>query len=439
MLKVGQEIDVVVLDINREKERVSLGLKQMPANPWDNIEERFPVGPKVKGKVINLVPYGAFVEIEPGVEGLIHVSELSWTKRIARPSDVLTVGQEIEAVVLGINSEEQKISLGVRQLETNPWDEIEQRYPIGTQVKGKVRNLTAYGAFVELEEGIDGMIHVSDMSWTRKINHPSEVLKKGDEVEAVVLEIDKANQRISLGIKQLENDPWKDIDTALQGRRPRQGQGHQARQLRRVRAACRTTSTASSTSRRSARTASTRSRTCSRSARKSKPASSRSTRPSAASVSPSRPRTTPRKTLKTEARRSTRCVPAKTWSASEQAFEVAAEEYRPGESKKKKSTEHRSRNLRVKFPILTMDKTEITAYLKTHCGWSNGVRAVLEKYDLPYTEKDIIQNPAFRWEMEQKSGQPLSPCVEVNGKMLADISGEELEGYLLERAMLVQR
>jgi len=212
LLKTGQEVDVVVLDINREKERVSLGLKQTQKNPWDQTEERFPVGQKVRGKVTNLVPYGAFVEIEEGVEGLIHVSELSWTKRITRPSDVLTVGQEVEAVVLGVNKEEQKISLGIRQLEPNPWDEIEHRYQIGRQVKGTVRNLTAYGAFVELEEGIDGMIHVSDMSWTRKINHPSEVVKKGDEVEAVVIDIDKQNQRISLGIKQLEGDPWKDID-----------------------------------------------------------------------------------------------------------------------------------------------------------------------------------------------------------------------------------
>jgi small subunit ribosomal protein S1 len=212
LLKVGQELEVVVLDINKEKERVSLGLKQTQKNPWDQTENRFPVGAKVKGKVTNLVPYGAFVEIEEGVEGLIHVSELSWTKRIARPSDVLAVGQEVEAVVLGVNKEEQKISLGVRQLEPNPWDEIEHRYQIGKQVKGIVRNMTAYGAFVELEEGIDGMIHVSDMSWTRKINHPSELLKKGDEMEAVVIDIDKQNQRISLGIKQLEGDPWKDID-----------------------------------------------------------------------------------------------------------------------------------------------------------------------------------------------------------------------------------
>jgi small subunit ribosomal protein S1 len=212
LLKIGQEVDVVVLDINKEKERVSLGLKQTQRNPWDKIEERFPVGAKVHGKVTNLVPYGAFVEIEEGVEGLIHVSELSWTKRITRPSDVLTQGQEIEAVVLGVNKEEQKISLGVRQLDPNPWDAIEHRYALGSVVKGKIRNMTAYGAFVELEEGIDGMIHVSDLSWTRKINHPSEVLKKNDEVEAIVLDIDKVNQRISLGIKQLESDPWKEID-----------------------------------------------------------------------------------------------------------------------------------------------------------------------------------------------------------------------------------
>ena len=212
LLKVGQEIEVVVLDINRDKERVSLGLKQTQKNPWEETEGRFPVGTKLKGKVTNLMPYGAFVEIEEGVEGLIHVSELSWTKRITRPSDVLTLGQEIEAIVLGVNKEEQKISLGVRQLEPNPWEEIEHRYPIGKQVKGIVRNMTAYGAFVELEEGIDGMIHVSDMSWTRKVNHPSEVIKKGDELEAVVIDIDKNSQRISLGIKQLEDDPWKTIE-----------------------------------------------------------------------------------------------------------------------------------------------------------------------------------------------------------------------------------
>jgi len=213
MLGIGQKIEVQILEVNREKERVSLGLKQLQNNPWENIEARYPVGQRVRGKVTKLVAYGAFVEVEEGVEGLVHVSELSWTKRIARPSDVLTVGQEIEASVLGINKEERKISLGVRQLDTNPWDDIDARYPIGTQMKRAVRNLTAYGAFVELEEGIDGMIHVSDLSWTRKINHPSELLKKGQEVDAVVLGIDKANQRISLGMKQLDTDPWSIIDT----------------------------------------------------------------------------------------------------------------------------------------------------------------------------------------------------------------------------------
>lgn len=212
ILKVGQEIDVVVLDINREKERVSLGLKQKLANPWENIDAKYQVGQKVKGRVVNLVPYGAFVELEPGVEGLVHVTELSWTKRIAKPADVLKVDQDLEAIVLGINREEQKISLGIRQLEANPWDKALEKYPPGTKVKGKIRNLTSYGAFIELEEGLDGMIHVSDISWTRKINHPSEVLKKGDEIEAVVLEIDKANQRIAVGLKQLAEDPWSNID-----------------------------------------------------------------------------------------------------------------------------------------------------------------------------------------------------------------------------------
>jgi small subunit ribosomal protein S1 len=212
VLKVGQDIDVVVLDVNKEKERVSLGLKQKMANPWANIEAKYPVGTKVKGKVVNLVPYGAFVELEPGVEGLVHVTELSWTKRVAKPSDILKQDQELEAIVLGINRDEQKISLGIRQLESNPWDNAEQKYPPGTRVKGKIRNLTSYGAFIELEEGLDGMIHVSDISWTRKINHPSEVFKKGDEVEAQVLEVDKTNQRIAVGVKQLSQDPWDQID-----------------------------------------------------------------------------------------------------------------------------------------------------------------------------------------------------------------------------------
>ena len=212
MLRIGQAVDVQILDVDREKERVSLGLKQMTDNPWADIEGKFPIGQQVKGKITKLLPYGAFVELERGVEGLVHVSELSWVKRITRPSDVLELDQEIEAVVLGISIEEQKISLGVRQLEPNPWDEIEGKYPIGAHITGQVRNLTAYGAFVGLEEGIDGMIRVSDLSWTRKINHPSEILKKNEEVEAIVLSIDKENQRVSLGIKQLDNDPWSDID-----------------------------------------------------------------------------------------------------------------------------------------------------------------------------------------------------------------------------------
>jgi small subunit ribosomal protein S1 len=212
MLKVGEELDVVVLDINRERERVSLGLKQKTENPWERIEEKYPVNSKIKGRVVNLVPYGAFVELEPGVEGLVHVTELSWTKRIAKASDVLNQGDEVEAVVLGINREEQKISLGLRQLDANPWEAALEKYPPGTKIKGKVRNLTSYGAFVELEEGLDGMVHVSDLSWTRKTNHPSELLKKGDEVEAVVQEVDVPNQRISLSIKHLSDDPWEHIE-----------------------------------------------------------------------------------------------------------------------------------------------------------------------------------------------------------------------------------
>jgi len=212
MLKQGEEIQVMIIEVNREKERVSLGLKQTTKNPWDEIDRKYPVGAKIAGRVVNLVPYGAFVELEPGVEGLVHITEMSWTKRITKPSEMLKVGQELEAVVLGIQKEEQKISLGLRQLEPNPWDMVRHNYPIGARVSGKVRNMTTYGAFIELEEGIDGMVHVSDMSWTRKVNHPSEVLKKGDDVDATVLDVDPQQQRISLGMKQLTNDPWSDID-----------------------------------------------------------------------------------------------------------------------------------------------------------------------------------------------------------------------------------
>ncbi len=211
ILKVGQELDVMVLGVDRERERVSLGLKQTQENPWTSIQDRFPVGSRVSGKVVNLAAYGAFIEIAPGIEGLVHISEFSWTKRVARASDMLSVGDEVQVVVLSIDVENQKIALGIRQTQENPWDTIQERYPVGSRVKGKVRNFTPYGAFVELEEGIDGMIHVSDMSWTRKINHPSECLQKGQEVEAVVLDVNAKEQRISLGLKQAQNDPWDEI------------------------------------------------------------------------------------------------------------------------------------------------------------------------------------------------------------------------------------
>ena len=211
VLKVGQEIDVMVLDIDRDRERISLGLKQTQANPWDSIQEQFPVGARVQGKVVNLAAYGAFVEIAPGIEGLVHISEFSWTKRVARASDMLSVGDEVQVVVLSVDVENQKIALGIHQTQANPWDTVQDRFPAGSKIKGKVRNFTAYGAFVELEEGIDGMIHVSDMSWTRKINHPSECLQKGQEVEAVVLDVNPKEQRISLGLKQAQPDPWDEI------------------------------------------------------------------------------------------------------------------------------------------------------------------------------------------------------------------------------------
>ena len=213
IMKVGDELDVMVLDIDRERERISLGLKQTQANPWDAIQDQFPVGARVSGKVVNLAPYGAFVEIAPGIEGLVHISEFSWTKRVARASDMLAIGDEVQVVVLSIDMENQKIALGIRQTQANPWDTVQERFPVGSKIKGKVRNFTAYGAFVELEEGIDGMIHVSDLSWTRKINHPSELLQKGEEVEAVVLDVNPKEQRISLGLKQAQQDPWDEIAT----------------------------------------------------------------------------------------------------------------------------------------------------------------------------------------------------------------------------------
>ncbi len=213
MLEIGQEVEVMVLDIDFTKERVSLGLKQKTKNPWDDVESKYAVGSVVKGRIVNIMPYGAFVEIEEGVEGLIHVSEMSWTKRVTKAGDVVSVGEEVEAVVLEIDKEGKKISLGLRQKTRNPWEVLAEKYPAGSKIHGKVRNMTSYGAFVEIENDIDGMIHVSDMSWTRKINNPNEVLKVGDEVDAVILDIDPQQQRISLGLKQTEDDPWSEIES----------------------------------------------------------------------------------------------------------------------------------------------------------------------------------------------------------------------------------
>ncbi len=215
VLQIGEPVNVMILNVDEEKDRISLGLKQLTPNPWDNIDQLYPVGSRIKGKVVNLKPYGAFVEIEKGVEGLVHVSELSWTKRIGKASDVLQLDDEVEAVVLSIDKDEQKISLGVRQTESNPWEEVQLQNPVGTRLRGKVRNFTTYGAFVALAEGVDGMIHVSDMSWTRKVNHPSEMLEIGQEVDCVILSVDADNQRISLGMKQVEEDPWSSIGDRL--------------------------------------------------------------------------------------------------------------------------------------------------------------------------------------------------------------------------------
>ena len=211
VLNVGDEIKVQVLKFDRESERVSLGYKQLKADPWTTATLKYPVGVRVKGKVVSLTDYGAFVELEEGVEGLIHVSEMSWSKKVKHPSKVLTVGQEVECQVLGIDQEAHRISLGLKQVESNPWNELTEKYPVGSKIKGKVRNLTEFGAFVEVEEGIDGLIHISDLSWTKRVKHPSEVLKKGDTVEAVVLNIDAENQRLSLGLKQLATDMWDEF------------------------------------------------------------------------------------------------------------------------------------------------------------------------------------------------------------------------------------
>jgi len=211
IVALGDKLQVKVLDFNENKERISLGLKQLSEHPWKGIEDKFPEGSKVRGKIVSITDYGAFMELEKGIEGLIHISEMSWTQHIKHPSKIVGIGDIVEAVVLKIDKESQKISLGFKQLEPDPWENVPTEFPIGTVLKGKVRNIAAFGAFVELKEGVDGLIHVSDMSWTKKINHPGELLKKGDTVEVKVLDIDQEKRRISLGVKQLTEDPWSDL------------------------------------------------------------------------------------------------------------------------------------------------------------------------------------------------------------------------------------
>jgi small subunit ribosomal protein S1 len=208
MVSIDQEIEVMILDIDREKEKIALGLKQKQANPWDDVDVKYPVNTKVRGTVVNVMSYGAFVKLEPGIEGLVHISEMSWTKRIQHPSELVQIGDEIDVVILGVDKEGQQLSLGMKQTQTNPWETVADKYPVGSIINGKVRNLTNYGAFIELEEGIDGLLHVSDMSWTRKISHPSEMLEKGQEVRCKVLSVDQDRRRIALGVKQLDEDPW---------------------------------------------------------------------------------------------------------------------------------------------------------------------------------------------------------------------------------------
>jgi small subunit ribosomal protein S1 len=208
MVKIDDQIEVMVLHIDYEKEKIALGLKQKSASPWDKVPEKYPVGSTVKGAVVNVMSYGAFVKLEDGIEGLVHISEMSWTKRISHPSELVHIDQEVDVMVLDINKEKQEISLGMKQTQSNPWDKVADRYPPGALVKGKVRNLTNYGAFIEIEEGIDGLLHVSDMSWTRKIGHPSEVVEKGQEVECKVVAVDQERRRIALGLKQMDDDPW---------------------------------------------------------------------------------------------------------------------------------------------------------------------------------------------------------------------------------------
>jgi small subunit ribosomal protein S1 len=211
MVDLGQELNVKVLDIDWDRERISLGLKQLQAYPWEGVTEKYPVGARVQGKVVSITNYGAFVELEPGIEGLVHISEMSWTRNVRHPSKIVSIGETIEAVVLKVDTEQEKISLGMKQTEQDPWVMLPMKYPVGTKISGKVRNLTSFGAFVEIEPGIDGLIHISDMSWTRRVQHPSEAVKKGDSVEVSILNIDPDNKRISLGLKQLQDDPWLQI------------------------------------------------------------------------------------------------------------------------------------------------------------------------------------------------------------------------------------
>ncbi|MFQ5550715.1 MAG: 30S ribosomal protein S1 [Gemmatimonadales bacterium] len=224
MVQLGGEIEVKILDIDWDRERISLGLKQLQDYPWKDVTEKFPVGARVQGKVVSITNYGAFVELEPGIEGLVHISEMSWTRNVKHPSALVSIGESIDAVVLSIDPEEEKISLGMKQTEQDPWVTLPLKYPVGTRIVGKVRNLTSFGAFVEIEPGIDGLIHISDMSWTKRVEHPSEVVKKGDQVDVVILSIDGDNKRISLGLKQAQDDPWLTIaerfpvDTELQGK-----------------------------------------------------------------------------------------------------------------------------------------------------------------------------------------------------------------------------
>tara|TARA_Y100000590_G_scaffold68659_1_gene74845 strand:+ start:18659 stop:20575 length:1917 start_codon:yes stop_codon:yes gene_type:complete len=208
LIGIDDTLTVKIIDFDQDKKRVSLGLKQLTPHPWDNVDERYPEGEKVSGKVVSMTNYGAFIEIEPGVEGLVHVSEMSWTRHVKNPSEMYSLGAEVEAVVLAINTEERKISLGAKQLQADPWDQIEEKYMVGTVVKGKVINLTQFGAFIELEEGIDGLIHVSDLSWTKIVRHPKEVVEKGQEVKVRIMEVSRESRRIALGLKQVEDDPW---------------------------------------------------------------------------------------------------------------------------------------------------------------------------------------------------------------------------------------